>query len=408
MVTQPQSWAQLLEQQRVEAARMRQRIEAEYESRRDDLRSQYQFAETEQEKAQLAFLMAELETATERGYQAITSGYANAVSNIQELGSRAGADASAESQAVQNLFMSGAQTLGADAGGAVTESGLARGLMGNVMQPAADFEGLMRADAAREAALTQRLGGVVSRDMTDAERRMGVQEASQQADLQRASMTSGAQTRADQQAAVAARIAADRRNFTDNLRQLQATYGTLGASADQAGLQSFGTQAELQQAEQLFLANLSTQERIAAANRAAQQAALQAGWDREDASRPSWATDEYLGRQQAWNLLPDSQKTYDRYTQYFGGLVPGVALPTPKAVSPVSPSAPRPAPTPSAPGGSLTTPGWGSFGISPTAPLNPTPRAPGLNPYGPPPEGFIGSGKWDPNRPTLKLPERNF
>lgn len=321
------SWQQLFDEQRAAAERARQNLDREYSSRRDELRSQYQFAETEQEKAQLAFLMAELESATERADQAILAGYANAVQNIQQIGTRAGAATDAEAQAVQNLFLTAGERFGGTIADVQQQTGLQAGLAGTAFMPGEDFANLLAADAAREAALSQRMGGIVSQEALDAERRMAFEQAAQQADLQRSSLASGAQTRADQQAAVAARIAADRRNFTDNLRQLQGTYATLGASFDQAGLESYGEQAGLAQSEALFLADLASRERIAAANNAARMAELEAQYAREDAQRGDWQTPELSQALLAWDTLPEILQTEERYRQIFQGLLPGVVPP---------------------------------------------------------------------------------
>ena len=321
------SWQQLFDEQRAAAERARQNLDREYSSRRDELRSQYQFAETEQEKAQLAFLMAELDSATERADQAILAGYANAVQNIQQIGTRAGAATDAEAQAVQNLFLTAGERFGGTIADVQQQTGLQAGLAGTAFMPGEDFANLLAADAAREAALSQRMGGIVGQEALDAERRMAFEQAAQQADLQRSSLASGAETRADQQAAVAARIAADRRNLTDNLRQLQGTYATLGASFDQAGLESYGEQAGLAQSESLFLADLASRERIAAANNAARTADLEAQYAREDAQRGDWQTPELSLARLAWDTLPEILQTEDRYRQIFQGLLPGVVPP---------------------------------------------------------------------------------
>ena len=319
------SWAELMEQQRRAAEAARRRLEGEYATRRDELRSQYQLSETDEERAQLAFLMAELDAATERADQAIVAGYANAVQNIQGLGGRAGTAADIEAQTVQDLFLNAAQRYAGMVGDVQQQTGLQAGLAGTAFGPAEDFMGLLSADAAREAALTQRLGGIVSQEMTDAERRMAFQQASQQADLQRESAASGAQTRADQQAAVAARIAQERRDLANNIRQLQTTYATLGAGFDQQYVASYGEQAGLAQSEALFLADLASRERVAAANRAAQLEQLEAQWARDDAMRPDWQTDELAAATFRWNQMTDIEKSRPgAFEDVFGGLLPGV------------------------------------------------------------------------------------
>jgi hypothetical protein len=271
--------------------------------------------------------MAELESATERADQAILAGYENAVRNIQDLGTRAGAAADFETQAVQNLFLTSGERFGGAIADVQQQTGLEAGLAGTAFMPGEDFMNLLAADAAREAALTQRMGGIVGQEMTDAERRMAFQQASQQADLQRQSASQGGQIRADQMSAVNARIAQERRDFANNLRQLQSTYATLGAGFDTAGIQSYGDQAELAQSEALFLQQLSTQERMAAADRAARMSELEAQWGREDAAKPAWQTDDLSQALLLWDITPEFMQTPERYAELFGGLLAGAPTP---------------------------------------------------------------------------------
>lgn len=343
------NWQQLFDEQRAAAERSRQNLNREYETRRNELRSQYQLTETDEERAQLAFLMAELDAATQRADEAIAAGYANAVQNIQTLGVRAGSAADAEAQAIQQMFLTSGERFGGMVEDVRQQTGLQAGLAGTAFGPAEDFMGLLSSDAAREAALSQRMGGIISEEMTDAERRMAFQQASQQGDLQRQAASSGAQTRADQQAAVANRIAQERRDLANNVRQLQSTYATLGASFDQAEIASFGEQAALSQAESLFLQNIASQERTAAANRAAQMSQLEAQWAREDDSRPDWQTDELAAASFRWGQMTDLDKSRPgAFENVFGGLIPGVE-------SRGAPSLPG-RPDPSSPGESPTGP----------------------------------------------------
>lgn len=319
------NWQQLFDEQRAAAERSRQNLNREYETRRNELRSEYQLTETDEERAQLAFLMAELDAATRRADEAIAAGYANAVQNIQTLGVRAGSAADAEAQAIQQMFLTSGERFGGMIEDVRQQTGLQAGLAGTAFGPAEDFMGLLSSDAAREAALSQRMGGIISEEMTDAERRMAFQQASQQGDLQRQAASSGAQTRADQQAAVTNRIAQERRDLAKNVRQLQSTYATLGASFDQAEITSFGEQAALSQAESLFLQNLASQERTSAANRAAQRSQLEAQWAREDARRPDWQTDELAAATFRWGQMSDLDKSRPgAFENVFGGLIPGV------------------------------------------------------------------------------------
>ena len=338
-----------MEQQRREAEAARQRLESEYFARRDELRSQYQFAETEQEKAQLAFLMAELDKATERADQAIVAGYAHAVQSIQGLQATGRASTAQEAQAIQNIFLAAGSQYGQMAEDVRQRVGLQAGIAGDAYAPIDDFYSLLAADQAREAAMTQRMGGVVAAEMSDAERRMAFQQASQLADLQRQSAASGAQTRADQQAAVAARIAADRRNFTDNLRQLQTTYATLGASFDQAGIASYGEQAALAASESMMREQLAAQERMSNANIAARLREMEAQWAREDAARPEWQTPELAQALLQWDLMEPHMKTQEAWNRILGPFFGNGANVPGRPGIPPEVRDPRPTPSPPPP-----------------------------------------------------------
>jgi hypothetical protein len=312
------NWQQLFEEQRRAAALARQKLESEYSSRRDELRSQYQFAETEQEKAQLAFLMAELDAATQRADQSIVSGYAYAIQSIQGLQAGSQAATGQESQSIENLFLSAGSQYGNMASDVQQRVGLQAGLAGDAYAPIGDFYSILAADQAREAAMSQRMGGVVGAEMTDAQRRMAFQQASQQADLQRQSSASGAQTRADQQAAVSQRIARERLDFVNQLRQLQSTYATLGAGFDQAGIESYGQQANIAASEAMMREQLASQERMSNASISARLREMEAQWAREDGSRPEWQTPELARALLNWDLLTDIQKTQEAYDRILG------------------------------------------------------------------------------------------
>lgn len=320
------NWATILEQQRQAAVAMRARLENEYQARRSELTSMFNFAETDEERAQIAFLMAELQDATDIAYDAITSGYQQATETAILLGDRARRMGDVEGAEIENLFLQAGQRIGDITGQTVAESGIGAGLVGQqALQGSNDFMQLVAADAAREAALSRRLGGITAEDFQMFQGRLGAQSAAQQAALARESRAAGTSLQAQHAAAVAQRIAEDRRRLVQELQQLQSQYGELGYNYDAQTLGTYGTAAALSQ-----------RDAQAAADRAA---SLQAQRDRaafeqqqildqrayEESQRPEWQTDELAAALLRIDLATDAQRATPGFIEgILGGLLPGM------------------------------------------------------------------------------------
>jgi len=312
----------MLEAQRAEAERLRQNLEREYRSRKADLRSQFEFAETDQERAQLAFLMNSLDESLAAGQGAIASGYNAATQQVQRLAAEQQQSAQVETSAVQGLFEQASGQLGGRLQDLATQVGPGGGLMGDAMSGAEDFYSLLATDAAREAALGERLSGVVGRDIAAGEQRMALQEAAQQADLTRSGMQTRASLTAQQQAAVAQRIAEDRRTFVNALQRLQSDIATRGGQIDTSQLGSYTTQASLAASQADTAARL-------AADARQQQAAFgfqREMMDREQQERiargetPEFEREmlEFATNLQYWNSLPPEVKSPELWSEIFG------------------------------------------------------------------------------------------
>jgi len=320
------SWQAMLEAQRQEAERLRQNLEREYSSRKLDLRSQFEFAETEQERAQLAFLMNSLDDALTAGQGAIAAGYQAATAQVQQLAADQQLSAQTETAAVQGLFEQASGRLGGRVEELATQVGPGGGLMGDALSGAQDFYNLLATDAARETALGERLSGVVARDISAGEQRMALQEAGQQADLTRSGMQTRASLTAQQQAAVAQRIAEDRRSFVTALQRLQSDISSRGGQIDMSQLGTYTDQARLAAAE------ADTARRLAA-DASQQQAAF--GFQREMMDRdlqeriargetPEFEREmlEFAQATAIWNTIPEEVKTPDLWSQIFGRPLP--------------------------------------------------------------------------------------
>jgi hypothetical protein len=312
----------MLEAQRQEAERLRQNLEREYSSRKSDLRSQFEFAETEQERAQLAFLMNSLDDALTAGQGAIAAGYQAATQQVQQLAAQQQQSAQMETAAVQGLFEQASGRLGGRVEELATQVGPGGGLMGDALSGAQDFYNLLATDAARETALGERLSGVVARDISAGEQRMALQEAGQQADLTRSGMQTRASLTAQQQAAVAQRIAEDRRSFVTALQRLQSDISSRGGQIDMSQLGTYTDQARLAAAE------ADTARRLAADARQ-QQAAF--GFQREMMDRdlqeriargetPERQREllEFAAARELFMSLPSEEQSIDLWNEIIG------------------------------------------------------------------------------------------
>jgi hypothetical protein len=194
--------------------------------------------------------------------------------------------------------------------------------MGDALSGAEDFYSLLATDAAREAALGERLSGVVGRDIAAGEQRMALQEAAQQADLTRSGMQTRASLTAQQQAAVSQRIAEDRRTFVNALQRLQSDISSRGGQIDMSQLGTYTDAARISAQE------ADTMRRLAA-DAGQQQAAF--GFQREMMDRdlqeriargetPERQREllEFAAARELWATLPDEVKSPDLWSEIFG------------------------------------------------------------------------------------------
>jgi hypothetical protein len=322
MYTTQSSWQDMLEAQRAQAERLRQNLEREYSSRKKDLRSQFEFAETEQEKAQLAFLMNSLDAALTAGQGAIAAGYQAATQQVQQLAVQQQESAQMETAAVQGLFEQASGRFGGRVEELATQVGPGGGLMGDALSGAQDFYNLLATDAAREAALGERLSGVVARDISSGEQRMVLQEAGQQADLTRAGMQTRASLTAQQQAAVAQRIAEDRRSFVTALQRLQSDISSRGGQIDMSQLGTYTEQARLSAAEADTARRLAAEaaRQQDAFSFARQQDAIEQERRLARGETPEFEREmlDFARSSAYWNSLPNEIKTPELWSEIFG------------------------------------------------------------------------------------------
>ena len=239
-----------IEQQRKRAEDERKGLESQFEDAREQLREEFSFAETEQEKAQLAFLLGDLERQREAGHEAIGVGYQRAIESITERSEAAREASVADGVRMNELFTGAADQLeGRVASDAAASAEAGRGTGVGVAERASgadDFVNLMRAAAPREQALSERLGSLQADEAAAMAGSMDRQQEAQRADLGRLAMATSAQATYDHGRQVADRIAQERAQWRDQVAQMQQLFTGRGFSLEDAIRQTFGDESQMQ------------------------------------------------------------------------------------------------------------------------------------------------------------------
>ena len=231
------------------AERQRRQLDSEYNSSVDELRDEYQFAETEEEKAQIAFLLEDLEAQRTAADQAIGAGYQQAIDSVEGRQVEMEAATEAEAGVAGDLFRGAADRLRGDVADVSSEaaeggSGLGVGLDGG-SAAADEFIGLMEAAAPREEALARRLGGIAEDDMAWLASTMEGEREAQRGDLQRQATANRANMQALHQSQVADRIQREREQFRSQLNNMQMAFQDRGWRLDDQANQTYQQAADM-------------------------------------------------------------------------------------------------------------------------------------------------------------------
>lgn len=215
-----------LEQARRQTQEAAAGLEARYESDKAELREQYQFAETDQERQILARALGELEHQRDQGLAAIDAGYAQTQAEVEARSGDMRDQAGLEAEAMAALFGDQAAAMRAGAGqvdGDRAVSGLGVNADGGGTE-AELFASMLDAAAPREAALTQRLGDIGADDVAWLADTLGGESLAQQADLRRLAQTQIGQAQQQHDRRVQDRIQQDRTQWRDQLGGLQGDF----------------------------------------------------------------------------------------------------------------------------------------------------------------------------------------
>jgi len=224
-------------------------INQQYNNILRELQGMYQLSETDEERERLRFMLADIEAQKDAGLRAISEGYSQTVSQIQQEATLAGERTTERSQrygseleasadrAAQRMMLQN-----------IDQQQQFRGLGSGSQAPVNEFVGLMSAMAPAQQLYTQRMGDISREGMEWLAQTVGAQGQAQGADLQRLAGATRSGAIARQQAEVSERI--------NRERELQRA-GILQAMQQQA--------SALQSAEQF---NVSQNKEVDAATRA--------------------------------------------------------------------------------------------------------------------------------------------
>lgn len=198
-------------------------LESSFENQKAQLQEAFQFAETPQEQALLAFQLGDLEEQRRAGHQIIGDQFAQASSFA---GSQAGdmrSTAADEAAARGELFTGAAGRAGEaidQLAGEYAGTGMAVGAQ-PVSGDATDWVGMLEAQAPAEAALVQNLGNIAADDMQALGAQLQGEGSAQQGALQRAALGLRADATMQHQAQVQDRIAREQSEWRQMMAQLQ-------------------------------------------------------------------------------------------------------------------------------------------------------------------------------------------
>lgn len=295
---------------RQNALKERSGLDTQFQRRMNELRKQFQFTESAEEKRQLSRMVGELERQRDEGYRAIGAGYQRAVEQVQARGAQAAESTAAEQAEVGSLYagavgqVQGEAAALNEAADAAGGGALGVGADGGSAE-AADWAALLAAEGASSQAMTRRLGDITQEGIGWMGDTLRGQEQAQQGDLRRLAMATQAQARMQHDQRVQDRINQERMVFNqmfgqtrsmydqrgwqlgDTARQLQVDRGNLRFQFGEAdiGRRLAASKAQAQLDAQRAAANAQMQAQARASNAAAQnQARAQAAAVRAQAN----------------------------------------------------------------------------------------------------------------------------
>jgi hypothetical protein len=253
---------QQIESARQDALKERASLDAQFQQRLNELRGQFQFAETAEEQRLLAQSLANIEAQRDAASAAIGNTYQNTIDAVRERTALMVESQAAEQAAVRGLYDRAGETV-ARTGERLNQSydDAGQGALGvgadGGPEGMDDWLAMLASRSATEEALTSRLGGIATESARWRESSLGEQRDAQQGALERLALSTSAQAEREQQQRVNDRIAQERMMFADAMRQTQGMF-------DQRGWNLGDQSRELQ--------NMQAQLRFSAGESAAQRA----------------------------------------------------------------------------------------------------------------------------------------
>ena len=199
-------------------------LQQQYDQVINELKSQYQLAETEEEKERIRYIVADVEAQREAGEKAIGEIYATKIQEIQKTAAMSREETTRSAQAAGNVWRQGAQDLRQGAQGSRDELvAQNRGLgIGAPSASGADpFVNLMSGMAPVSQNYAQRIGDIGAQAIDFIGATAQGQQGAQQADLQRLALATSSAARTQHASEVAQRIATERLAMNQQIAALR-------------------------------------------------------------------------------------------------------------------------------------------------------------------------------------------
>jgi hypothetical protein len=199
-------------------------LQQQYDQVVNELKSQYQLADTDEEKERIRYIVADVEAQREAGEKAIGEIYATKIQEIQKTAAMSREETGRSAQAAGDVWRQGAQDLRQSAQGSRDElvaqnRGLGIGAPG--ASGADPFVNLMSGMAPVSQNYAQRIGDIGAQAIDFMGATAQGQQGAQQADLQRLAVATSSAARTQHASEVAQRIATERLAMNQQIAALR-------------------------------------------------------------------------------------------------------------------------------------------------------------------------------------------
>jgi hypothetical protein len=199
-------------------------LQQQYDQVIDELKSQYQLAETDEEKERIRYIVADVEAQREAGEKAIGEIYATKIQEIQKTAAMSREETGRSAQAAGDVWRQGSQDLrqGAQASrDELVAQNRGLGIGGPSASGADPFVNLMSGMAPVSQNYAQRIGDIGAQAIDFMGATAQGQQGAQQADLQRLALATSSAARTQHASEIAQRIAAERLAMNQQIAALR-------------------------------------------------------------------------------------------------------------------------------------------------------------------------------------------